>query len=306
LETQIECDRDGFRVKIQFPGLRLNRYWLAGDIGSARHFFQKGSSEQGFAVRTLRVLVFGEGPPGSDTEASINYLRRTFQVAEAIVSDLVEWARINGQCWLGLHGQRPRRIEGHVLGDESDDIGDYCFTEDVLPKIEDEHAGEYEVEASIDASRVSLFTVLANNRTPLPIAETLLADALYFIQLNPADYQRAVLMAAIACEVKVKDTLREKVPPDRLPLVDLILENPRDWSLAAVALFDKATSAAFGRSLRADNREAYKDVGKLFELRNRIAHKGEKPEENEARRCVLSGRQVFRWLDELQVVKPKP
>jgi hypothetical protein len=64
----------------------------------------------------------------------------------------------------------------------------------------------------------------ARNGGALPIAETLLVDALYFIGLKQPDWQRAVLIAAIACEVKVKDTPRRRCPTDRLYSVDLILE----------------------------------------------------------------------------------
>jgi hypothetical protein len=193
-----------------------------------------------------------------------------------------------------------RRVGNHLLGDDSDDIADSCFSEDVLPAIDDEREPAYDGGASLDAAHASsLARELGCGSLDLPIAETLLADALYFIGLRPPDCQRAVLIAAIACEVKVKDTLRQKVPPDRRSLVDLLLENPRDWSIAALALFDKATDAALGRSLRTDHREVYKDVCRLFELRNRIAHRGEKPDETEASRVVRAGRQVFRWLDGL-------
>jgi hypothetical protein len=118
--------------------------------------------------------------------------------------------RGQGEPWLGLHGQPVRRVGHHLLGDDSDDsvdVADYGFNEDVLPEIE-EHASDYEIEASLDASgTASLIEKLAGGAHPLPIAETLLADALYFIGLTPPDYQRAVLLSAIACEVKVKDSL---------------------------------------------------------------------------------------------------
>jgi hypothetical protein len=153
-----------------------------------------------------------------------------------------------------------------------------------------------EIEAcSIPRAR-HLLRSLARNGGALPIAETLLADALYFIGLNPPDCQRAVLIAAIACEVK--DTLRRKVPPDRLSFVDLILDNPRDWSLAAVALFDKAMNAALGRSLRAERHEVYKDVTKLFEVRNRIAHGGEsRTTKTQGASFLPPGRSFAGWTD---------
>ena len=93
------------------------------------------------------------------------------------------------------------------------------FDANVLPGLEDETIND-EFGASIDSTRArSLPSLLSDGRPNLPVAETLLADALYFIQLNPSDCQRAVLIAAIACEVKVKDILRKKTPPDRMSLI---------------------------------------------------------------------------------------
>lgn len=298
LGTKLEFDRGGLRVEILLPGNGADRHWEC--FGAVKPVYGGGPNGQGFAVHTVKVMVFGEGPRGQDTDGSIEHLKRSFHVAESAVADLVEWARIHGQPWLGLHGQPVRRVGNHLLGDDSVDIADYGFSEDVLPAIEDEREPAYDGGASLDtAHSSSLAQELGRGDVALPIAETFLADALYFIGLRPPDCQRAVLIAAIACEVKVKDTLRLKVPPDRRPLVDLLLENPRDWSIAALALFDKATDAALGRSLRTDHREVYKDVCRLFELRNRIAHRGEKPDDTEASRVVLAARQVFRWLDEL-------
>jgi hypothetical protein len=298
LGTKLEFDRGGLRVEILIPGNGADRHWEG--FGAVKPVYGGEPNGHAFAVHTVKVMVFGEGPRGQDTAGSIEHLRKSFHAAESAIAELVEWARIHGQPWLGLHGQPVRRVGNHLLGDDSVDIADYGFSEDVLPAIEDEREPAYDGGASLDTAQASsLARQLDCGTVALPIAETLLADALYFIGLRPPDCQRAVLIAAIACEVKVKDTLRQKVPQDRRSLVDLLLENPRDWSIAALALFDKATDAALGRSLRTDQRNVYKDVCKLFEMRNRIAHRGEKPDEAEASRVVLASRQVFRWLDEL-------
>ena len=285
------------RYRLELEARRLSSSTINLRLAAVRRLAYE-AADTGLLSPELAAGI--EGPRGADTEASIEHLRKSFEVAEGVLGELVEWARIQGQPWLGLHGQPVRRIGNHLLGDDSVDIADYGFSEDVLPQIEEEHTPEYEIEASLDCTNASsLAQHLARNGGALPIAETLLADALYFIGLNPPDWQRAVLIAAIACEVKVKDTLRRKVPPDRLSFVDLMLDNPRDWSLAAVALFDKAMNAALGRSLRAERLEVYKDITKLFEVRNRIAHRGERPNDEDARRVVLAAREVFRWLDGL-------
>ena len=103
------------------------------------------------AVRTLKVLVFGDGPPGEEADASIKHLKKSLHVAEAAVRELIEWSRIYGQSWLGLHGQPAKRIGSYLLGDETE-CADYSYGKDVLPSLEDDPV-KYEFEASIDPTR---------------------------------------------------------------------------------------------------------------------------------------------------------
>ena len=70
------------------------------------------------------------------------------------------------------------------------------------------------------------------------------------------------------------------------------------------ALSDKAADAAHGLSLRTNDYEAHRDITRLFEMRNRIAHRGEKLDWADARHVLLAARQVFRWLDDLTTAQP--
>ncbi|MFN0105557.1 MAG: hypothetical protein ACKV2U_26155 [Bryobacteraceae bacterium] len=294
LGTELEFERGGFRVEVWFPAAK---YRAGRDFGGINYRISDRLSGPARAVDKLRVFVVGDGPRGEDTEASIVHLRKSFQIAEAVVGELIEWSRIDGQSWLGLHGQLPKLVGEASLEDETS-CTLFGYNDDGLPYREPDTV-DYEIKSSLDQTRAfELRRLLSDGRPSLPFAETLLADALYFIQLNPPDSHRAVLIAAIACEVKVKDALRKKTPTERLPLVNLILENPRDWSMAAQALYDKVTKAAFGRSLKDENRILFKEIGELFELRNKIAHKGEKPDQAESKRLVRAGRRAFAWLDE--------
>jgi hypothetical protein len=77
-------------------------------------------------------------------------------------------------------------------------------------------------ESAIDQAFVAC---LDDSRPPLPIGETFLADALHFAWAHPPDLPRAVLLAAIACEVKVKQILRERTTSSIRPMIDVLLEN---------------------------------------------------------------------------------
>ena len=116
-----------------------------------------------------------------------------------------------------------------------------------------------------------------------PSAEILLADARFLIgAAEPRDPSRALLIAAVACEVKIKTLLRQLSTPEQEPLIGLLLESPRDWLMAASALFDKPLRIITGRSLKDADRQLFTRIVQLFERRNALAHRGHIPTTNEA------------------------
>lgn len=134
-----------------------------------------------------------------------------------------------------------------------------------------------------------------------PVAETLLADAEHYARYAVRDLRRAVLMAAIACEVKVKETLRRCATDAQQSLVDFALDNPREVTVtAADGLFDKLMLATLGRSLRKDDKPLFTDIQRLYTVRNAIAHRGVMPGESDVGRVVRAARRCFMWLDSLQ------
>lgn len=129
-------------------------------------------------------------------------------------------------------------------------------------------------------------------------ARQLLADARYLAHWAPSkDPPRSVLVAAIACEVRVKGMLRERAKPPADVVLDVLLDNPRAFPHSAIELFDKVSLAVDGRSLRLQDKELYKRLGAVFEIRNKIAHHGYEPTLDEARQVVGAAMEVFEWLD---------
>jgi hypothetical protein len=148
-----------------------------------------------------------------------------------------------------------------------------------------------------------LAPLLAGSKTP-PLANTLLADAQYLVTwATPRDPARALLIAAIACEVKIKEVLRHVASTDQQPLLELLLENPRDWSMAASALFHKALGRVGGTSLKDANAPLYKRLVRLFERRNDLAHRGIVPAFSDAYDSVKAAREAFDWLEAFVATK---
>jgi hypothetical protein len=95
--------------------------------------------------------------------------------------------------------------------------------------------------------------------------------------------------------------LRESATRELRPLLDIVLDSPRDVSVAAGQLLDKPLKAITGMSLREADKPLFKLVTeKLFPLRNRVAHYGHRPTTQEARDAVATATDLFAWLDQLQ------
>ena len=134
------------------------------------------------------------------------------------------------------------------------------------------------------------------------LADTFLRDAEYaaYAVAHP-NLRQAVLLAAVACEIKIKETISTLASSEQQPLVNLLLENPRDWTMAAAALFDKGMEAICGRSLRKENLALYKEVDLLFRDRNNIAHKGgtRVSSDDVLLKHISSAKSTFEWLDDI-------
>jgi hypothetical protein len=123
-------------------------------------------------------------------------------------------------------------------------------------------------------------------------------------KLERRDTGRVVLLAGMAAEVKIKRTLTEKTRRELRPLLDVILDNPRDVSIATGQFLDKPMKAALGVSLREkaglpeEYKTLFKDVTeKLFPWRNAVAHRGWQPPLDQAKQAIEIVERLFAWLD---------
>jgi hypothetical protein len=258
-------------------------------------------------VRLVRVDVEMEGdltadqmPSGVKVDRGISdvankIMSDSAEIARSLIAALIAWARVEAdQFWLDPQQQFLRVSFFSHLRDAS---GQRLAISHHDPLIGYGIGDEQHV---LTPPELELFLDLASHGTTPPLPETLLADAFFYAwRAIPANPQLGLMLAAIGCEAKIKAFLTEIAQPSQLALVELVLWNPRDVSIAAAALFDKALLAVAGVSLRDENKVLYNAISKLFEHRNRFAHHGDPDLDVKAIGLDLNAaRDVFRWLDE--------
>jgi hypothetical protein len=220
---------------------------------------------------------------------------RAFNVAAAVVASFLTWVRATTRLTsLALSSDKPqlagpsRMVE--VETGEEVHFGGVQGGVAVMPDPD----GKYRLEPGDFAA---LLGKVATREQP-PTAETLLADAEALARHGRDDAARAVLMAAVACEVKVKANLQSNASEDTKRLIDFILTHPNEVTVTAVdGYFDKLMETAQGRSLRTAHKPLFNDLKKLFSVRNAIVHRGQLPDADTARGLVFAARRAFKWLD---------
>ncbi|MBW9110149.1 hypothetical protein [Microbacterium ureisolvens] len=128
------------------------------------------------------------------------------------------------------------------------------------------------------------------------VAESLLADTWHLSDASGAnDRDRAWIVAAVACEVRVKRELRERAGNDRGGMVELLLRRRSNLP----DLLDEVWSAVLGTSLRVEAPELFANVRSLSRQRNRIVHAGMRdPMVPLSLDPAQIARDLFEWLDE--------
>lgn len=128
------------------------------------------------------------------------------------------------------------------------------------------------------------------------VAESLLADAWHLDEgTTTNDHDRAIIVAAMACEVKTKRSIRGAVPEDRRALVEMILKRRSNLP----ELLDEVSLASCDVTMRLKDPQLFSHVKALSAQRNAIVHSGRKnPSSPEVAIPARIAWQVFKWLDE--------
>jgi hypothetical protein len=239
----------------------------------------------------------GPSPDDALVDKALKVWDSAYEKAQSSYEQFREWARVAGdQYWIGMAHDEPRFAGIQTLEDlqtgERIPVG--------YPRIE----GAAAVFSRDARERMPLVADIVDAMAPghePPIAATLLADAraIYWpARRTGRDHQRAVLLAAIACEVEVKERLRQLAAGPQARLLEVIVANPRDVTQSVPQLLRDASEAITGCSLFKDDRQLWNGIERLFQVRNRVAHRGHVASAKEAQEGVAAAVRLFAWLSE--------
>ncbi len=304
LGRSYRLSRNGLPVEVTLPTQEDDWLWWRPSVAGEYRTFIDWGDEDEVSLYIIRVSVDVE----ADVSVTAPLEREAFgraveaidwakDVAERVVTAFVAWVRATTRMTsLPLSSEVPP-LAGPVRAIDLDSglrLGAGPSIRGVAEARDP--AGKYRLAVS----DVDEIIGRIRRDEEAPIAETLLADAEHYARHPVRDGRRAVLMAAIACEVKVKTTLRDRASEAQRPLLDFALDNPREITVtAAGGLFNSLMLATLGRSLSRDDKPLFKDVERLYTVRNAIAHHGRMPDEADVGRVVRAARRCFTWLDSL-------
>lgn len=303
LGSSVSTTSGKYRIRLEFPA-RHDDFGLDQLHGGAFAGHGAGTGSEGATgVRVVRVRVetdasFGFAEyqaAGGGYEPAHQLAETLFNVGRDFTTAFVQRARGLGHHWMGTSADRAERTWVADLFDV--DVGKRIPVGPGI-RFESQLLGLGE-RVTTDVAQA--LAEEASKGTVPPLAVGLLADAKYLSWIRrPRDLRLGVLLAAIACEAKIKETLTRLADAARTPLLDLVLDNPRDVTVATVVHLDKTARAVSGRSLREENGELWKAANKLFATRNRIAHgKAQQPTNEDMTSAVHAAVDIFDWIDSL-------
>ncbi len=80
----------------------------------------------------------------------------------------------------------------------------------------------------------------------------------------------------------------------------VLFEKGNIFQQSASELFGHISQAILGRNLRADDQPLFRKVEKIFQLRNRMAHRGAEPTQADVAPLVVDAYRVFEWLSQVE------
>jgi hypothetical protein len=307
-------ERDGYQIAVDLPspfGSFSDEPWLRGAVVRVAH--NRNPTIPVYGVELLRARVrFNASlsddsreelwPPQPEEEAGTSrydsLLERAFPYAQAVTTELLNWIRvIKRQWWLGLSSEPLLPLEKRTRLTDLSGGRHLPARLPARPAPPQFNAYVEDNVVGVTAMHDILERIKEGGDQPPP--DILLADATVLAERRKrgehANLQVAVLLAAIACEVKLKRTLEDNASSSQRPLLKAVLRDSR----GAERLFGRLPNVVLARSLGDEDNQLYQRIRKLFEARNAIAHRGSVPSDAEALDVIEAASAVFQWVESL-------
>lgn len=267
----------------------------------ANTFREPGGDNDTRAVNLFAIHLEFDAPLDGDRPPSMSvdeeYWNRAhaaceyaLPICEMSAGEFLRWLRATSrQPWLGLLSEQPRQYGRgglYYAGHGSGVMG---------------HGPRWSQQMRSPQLRMELdeffdLGLHVADGEDVPVTSELLSDALYLDEgaQNP-DLKRAVLTAAIACEVRTDEVMKERVSPERAKLLRMMMKK----TSTVPVILHEVLDAAFDVSLKTADRELWDRVHRLSAQRNAVVHEGA-----EVDAAALSYRpaqlavDLFSWLDE--------
>lgn len=303
-------ESNGETILIRFPDEQQEftaRAWETDLLPTPSAFLVSGVYDepewdsQTIAVRIVMITVAFEAdlPPDAPLDPFEGHFGATLQqayergrsAAEAAMKHFLEWVRaLSRQPWLGLVADAPRQYGrgGIYYADSGEDIAG------VGPATSRTFISS---RLRIDESRLN--EVMAGVRSGLvvPTSQALLADAWHLTDgTNQPDRNRAIILSAMACEIKAQEHLRAAANAHNEKVVHLLLHKGSTLHY----LLNDVMRAVRGTTIKESEAVLWKHVQALSANRNSMVHEGtlnlKEPLQLGAPDIA---QQVFDWLNRL-------
>jgi len=291
----MRCIENGVEVAVEFPRV---------DHGRPLHHF-------GYPGCTLREGAESDGPIDLSKVESL-LPKRLFAWSDLTVEEVDDEARRKAsdaldaigavvtrlmdalrsrQMWMGLSGAPPHLLEAQLVLLETGESLQFTRVAEHGKRatiVHDEFLTLEQAQQAVEGA------------TPEPY-ERLIADGLYLVLHAPhPSPAHGVLLVAVGCETWAKALLVSRANDSVAPLVEWMLRSHRSIQVSAHDLFDDLPRLILSHSLKMDDPTLFTAVRRLFEARNRIAHRADLLDLDEARGHARTGYSVAQWLRRLE------
>ncbi len=128
--------------------------------------------------------------------------------------------------------------------------------------------------------------------------DTYIGQARHLAVYNPdANPALAVFLAVLACEIKIKRTLRRDTPPEQQQALLEIVPLRAQTTKPLVSLFSSVALQFLGRSMKQERPVLFKNFVEMVEARNEFTHRAVPASVDVAMKSATTARRALRWAD---------